>query len=801
MTETNNSGLHIRLLGRFEVRRDGILLDSDYWPQAKTQALLKLLVTERGKIFTKDQLLETLFPHIDPDKASQNLHGRLSELRKALEPRLKKGTDSLYVQSVGRQGYCFSKEAPCWVDIEEFRKEFEMAQTAERAERWSEALEIYQKAIALYQDGYLPEDLYEEWAEAPREQWRELYLTGLLGLAEAHARLGQYPEAIDACKKAIQQKATLEKAYRLEMLYHFLKGEPSESHQIYQLCIKVLRENLDVEPSRETSQLAQEIATGNLTQIDTDALYPKVSTRAPVVRHNLPSQVSSFIGREREKTQIKWELAQTRLLTLTGAGGSGKTRLSLQVASELLKSYPDGIWWIELAALQQAPLVAETVATALGIKEESNRPLVHTLIESLKKKNLLLVLDNCEHLIHTCAELSEKLLQACPQVQVLATSREALGIQGETVWAVPTLALPELDEPLPPLKILLQYEALSLFVERALASSPQFTLNEASALTIAQICAQLDGLPLAIELAAARVKVLSVDQIAERLKDRFKLLTSGSRTAQPRQQTLKAAIDWGYELLNNPEKKLFARLSVFSGKFSLAAAEAICADSQHTINTPEITSEEILDLLTQLVDKSFVVVERHERETRYGLLETIREYAIEKLAQSQELSAIQNSYAIWYLELAGQSALELSGPKQAREFERLEGEHDHLRSALDWFLKSQQSELGLRLALKLQKFWEVRGHWSEGLRWLELFLAEAKNKSASAERASALRALNTFVKLLGDFPKARVLVQEALSISEKLSDKQGWRSRLGIWARWLGNKAITPQPVSITKRA
>ncbi|MBI1744913.1 tetratricopeptide repeat protein [Candidatus Acetothermia bacterium] len=782
MNSENETGLRVRLFGRFEAWRNGVPIKPEAWTQSKTQALFKILITQRGQAFTQDQLIEALYPELDPQRAASNVHARLSELRRVLEPRLKKGSSSTFILNVGRQAYCFSQDVALWLDTEEFARRVEAGRAAEQVGRWAAALNSYQQALDLYQGDYLPEDLYEEWASAPRERWRDLSVNALVRLAECRARLGQYSEAIEACKKAIATKPTLESVYRQQMLYQFIVGQSTEALQIYQLCAKILKADLDVEPSAETKKLHEEISRGNVTGIE--EVYPKPSTVS--VKHNLPSQVSSFIGREKEKIKIKWELAQTRLLTLTGAGGSGKTSLALQVASELLKEYPQGVWWVELAPLSDAALVAQAVATTLGVKEEPKRSLVESLTDFLRPQNLLLVIDNCEHLIKASAELIEKILLACPEVQVLATSREPLGILGETTWSMPTLSLPKPDEPLPPMKILLQYEGVSLFVERAIAHLPSFVLNYENAPTVVQICRQLDGMPLAIELAAARVKVLSAEPIAERLSDRFKLLTGGSRTAQPRQQTLKAAIDWGFDLLLDKEKTLFRRLSVFAGGFSIEVAEEVCtnidlvgARSPRPYTETEIEKSEILDLLAQLVDKSFVFVERKDKQVRYRLLETMRQYSTERLSESGERTEIQHHHAIWCLTLAEKAALELNTPKQAEWFDRLEIEHDNLRIALGWFSESTNTEMGMRSALAIQRFWEVRGYWSEARFWLHHFLEKQEHQIAPPVRACALRAVGSFTRLQGDFSNAQALNQQALELSRQSGDKIGIAQALG----------------------
>src|SRR5215207_1535500 len=344
--------------------------------------------------------------------------------------------------------------------------------------------------------------------------------------------------------------------------------------------------------------------------------------------NNLPLELSSFVGRERALAEVERSLENTRLLTLMGSGGCGKTRLALAVASELVGGLEDGVWLVELAPLADPSLVPQAVASTLGVREQPGRSLTETLCDYLRSKKMLLVLDNCEHLIEACATLAEALLRSCPELRVLATSREALGINGEVAWPVPSLSLPDVRR-LPDIESLPQYESARLFVERAVAVKPDFVLTEQNAAVVAQVCYRLDGIPLAIELAAARTKVLSVEEIADRLTESFALLSAGGRTARPRQHTLHATMDWSHELLSRKERTLFRRLSVFAGGFSLEAVESVCIGE-------DVERDEVLGLLSHLVDKSLVVAREEGGETRYRLLETVRQYGREKLEASGE---------------------------------------------------------------------------------------------------------------------------------------------------------------------
>lgn len=489
------------------------------------------------------------------------------------------------------------------------------------------------------------------------------------------------------------------------------------------------------------------------------------------VPNNLPIQLTSFIGREREMKEVKALLKETRLLTLTGSGGCGKTRLALQVAADLLEDYPDGVWFIDLSVLTDPALVPSTVAATLGIYEKSGQPTLTALAEAMKSRTLLLILDNCEHVVGACAQLAETLLRACTAIRILATSREALGIAGEVAWRVPSLSLPQPHElaSVDSLARITQYEAVRLFVERAETASSDFRVTPHNVGAIVQICRRLDGIPLAIELAAARVKVLSVEQIAARLDDRFRLLTGGSRTALPRQQTLRAMMDWSYELLNDRERMLFRRLSAFAGGFTLEAVEAVCADEQ-------ILPHEILDLLTNLVSKSLVVFEERDGEARYRLLETVRQYARDKLLETGEAARIRTLHRDWFLAFAERAEGALQGPDQALWLKRLETEHDNLRAALEW--SSNDAEIGLRLAGALWFFWYLRGYVSEGRDWLRQFLQRAE-QAPSPLRAKALYGTSMLARAQDDYAQATALLEESLKLYRALKDNRGVASVLG----------------------
>jgi predicted ATPase/transcriptional regulator with XRE-family HTH domain len=480
-------------------------------------------------------------------------------------------------------------------------------------------------------------------------------------------------------------------------------------------------------------------------------------------RSNLPATFTSLIGREKDVSAVHDYLTNPdiRLVTLIGPGGIGKTRLSIASARESLAEFSDGVFFVALAPLDQPSLIASATLQALGYIEKSNLSPEERLIEGIGNKRMLLVLDNCEHLIEEVARVASSLLSACSRLKILTTSREALQIPGEWLYSVPVLDLPKKNFVVD-METISEFPALVLFAERARAVRSDFALNAENIRAVAVICSQLEGLPLAIELIAARVKTLSIEQIAARLDDRFALLTSGSRIAPSRQQTLRATLDWSYELLTEPERELFRQLSVFVGGFTLEALEAVALlDSDQSI----------LDALSRLVDKSLLLVEQQD-QPRYRFLEPIRQYARDKLNETRESNLIQDRHLNYYLRMAEEAEPYLFGIGQHDWKNRLEWDHDNLRVALGWSLESNQIEAGLKMAGALAWFWHGKGHLSEGNLWLEKTLASGSGIQGK-ERAKALRASSILSTGSGDYSRARDFAESSIKLYRELGDNRG----------------------------
>lgn len=478
--------------------------------------------------------------------------------------------------------------------------------------------------------------------------------------------------------------------------------------------------------------------------------------------HNLPVQLTSFVGREDNLREVRTLLDGARLLTLTGAGGSGKTRLALRVAADALERFSDGVWLVELAPLSDPTAVPRDLASVLGVREQHDRPLLGVLSAYLEGKTLLLVLDNCEHLLDACADLSRALLQAAPTLRILATSREHLGVPGEVTYRVPTLRVPP-DGPQVSANGVLEYEAARLFTERAQAALPSFRVTGDTARVVADIVRQLDGIPLAIEFAAARVRALSVEQIAARLGDRLGLRAGSTRGSLPRHETLRATLDWSHDLLSDAERAVLRRLGVFVGGATLEATEAICAGAG-------VASAEILDVLTRLVDKSLVTTEEGERAFRYRLLETVREYALERLADGGETDETRRCHRDYFLDAAERAEPQLHGPDQVAWLDRLEADHDNLRAALKWSLGQAGDHGGVRLAGAQWWYWAVRGHLIEGREWLESALRSAADVPVPL-RIKALTGAGALASAGDDFARAVGLLREAVALARAAGER------------------------------
>ncbi|MBI5030656.1 MAG: tetratricopeptide repeat protein [Chloroflexi bacterium] len=751
------------LLGSFQLEmRDGAKKTLIRLPRRKVEILLAHLVLFADREgHTREKLAALFWGDTSAEQARMSLRTSLAVLRKTF------GDDVLIAD---REHIQINPSFPLWVDAREFVKT--------RASAPESAIELYR--------GDLLADFYDDWVLNERERFRALYIETLLRLTQHMRSQSEYERALDFARQALVTDPANETAHQHIMFCEMARGNRAAALEQHTECVRLLRDELAVEPSRETQALLNWIKQTPATSSDAARIS------------NLPIPLTSFVGRKHEMMQIKALLASTRLLTLVGAGGSGKTRLSIQVSMELMDApqFRDGVWWVELATVTDAELVQQAIAKALGVGQVPRRTTLETIVNYLRAKNLLLILDNCEHVIDVTARVVETLLRECADVKILATSREPLDIAGEAIWQVPTLSVPtdlQTRE-----QLLMRYEGVRLFVERASAAQPGFALTEQNVDAVTQICRRLDGIPLAIELAAARVAVLTPEEIAARLDDRFNLLTNGTRAALPRQQTLRALVDWSFDLLSPSERTLFSRLAVFSGGRTLQAAEQVCGFEP-------LRKSEVLDLLGRLVAKSLLFADESSGEMRYGFLDTIKHYAREKMLLSGEADATRDHHLLYYLDLAEQAAPELEGPRQIEWSNQLEREHANLRNALHHAVEHGRYESALRMCTALTEFWGVRGYLVEGFDWfkqaLECSRAAFEPTDSPEFRTSYAWALIKAADLAGrkgDFAAHASYGEAGLNLFRELGDKRGIAGALivlGTLARMQSNFPLARERV------
>ncbi len=742
-TVEETGAVRVWLLGGFRVSVGGRTIEEDSWRLRKASGLVKLLALAPQHRMHRERAMELLWPGSGRRTAANNLRGAVHAARRALGTE---GSGHL-VSDNGTLLLC--PEGELWVDAEAF-------EDARLTARRSRIPAAYRAALDLYAGELLPGDRFEDWAEERRADLRRLYLALLTELAGLYEEREEYDRAAEALQNVVAEEPAEEGAHASLMRLHANSGRQGEALAQYERLREVLSRRLDAEPSAQTRRLRESIAAGGFPQVRATAPAPEDTPG----NHNLPIPTTSFVGREREMVEVKRELAMTRLLTLTGPGGSGKTRLALEVGGDLIGAYPDGVWLVELAPLAEPGLVVQEVAGVLEVQERSGETLLDTLVDDLRSRRTLLVLDNCEHLVGGVARLVDKLLRSCPDLRLLATSREALGVPGEINRLVQPLSLPDPGRPTT-VEELEGYGAARLFVERALYRPTAFALTPENAGAVAEVCRQLEGIPLAIELAAARVGVLAVEQISERLSASLKVLTGGGRTLTSRQRTLRDSLDWSHALLSEPEKGLFARLSVFAGGWTLEAAEAVCPGEG-------VDRDEVLDLLGALVGKSLVVARTGaDGAMRYRMLEIIRQYAAEKLEENGEAERTHGRHAAFFLDLVEEAGPELEGSQQEPWAERLEREYDNLRAALSWILEREEGELGLRFGGALWRFWYTRKYLGEGIGWMGRVLA---CRGPAAARLGALEGMGWLAQKQGDVERARATYKEMLKLSRELGD-------------------------------
>lgn len=762
--------LLIELLGHPRIGLAGQPLDVRV---RKEFALLAYLTVDQERRHSRESLLGLLWPDASEEAARNNLRVVLAGLRRQLGAM---GDTFMHAE---RQYVQVLPGNDLVLDVAQFRALLGDARSHphDAPERCDACVARLAEAVALYRGDFLqgfslPDSApFEEWATIQREQLQQQALDALETLAAACELRGDYAAQCRYARRQLALEPWRETACAQLMRGLWASGQRGAALEQYDVCRRILEAELGLEPSPELTALYEQLRAGESSEFSglsselaAPALVTQHSTPKTQNFHNLPTPLTSFVGREAQLADLRNLLARARLITLTGAGGCGKSRLALELAAASLPDYPDGVWFIALEPLRDPALVPQAVAEVLGLQTISNHPLGDLLSAALRSKHLLLILDNCEHLLAACHNLAAQLRRECPQLTILATSREMLRVAGEVMWAVPPLSAPEIQEADP--SRLLNYEGIRLFVERARAASPGFALTPRNTPAVSQICRQLDGLPLALELAAARTRHMPVETIAARLKDRFGFLTGGNYEA-PRQQRLRATLDWSYTLLSEPERAAFRRLAVFAGGFTLQAAEDIVGEPGETHAGEPST----VDLLAQLIDKSLVLAEQRPEGLRYRLLETMRAYAHEQLLQSAEIGAVGARHMAHFLHLAEQAEAQLVGDKQIAWLETLVAEHANVRAAIDWATERGGVVAALRLVTALRYFWRVRGYYAEGIDLLRGLLKHPSAAERTTVRARALNAAGYLEFVRGQQARARELLDDALSIGRALGNR------------------------------
>jgi predicted ATPase len=719
----------------------------------KALALLAYLAVESDQAHSRETLLGLLWPDLPDADARNNLRVIWSQLRSKI------GDDFLLGNRLEMQ---FNQHSAHKLDVAEFEALLAACaqHTHSRRGDCAGCQERLAQAVALYRGDFLSGLFldhcaeFDEWLMVHRERFRQKMLEVLSELSHFHAHANNLAAAEGFTRHLLQLDPLREDAHR--HLMHLLnrQRQPAAALAQFETCKRVLADGLGVQPDPETLALAAHIRSGSTPSSQTG-------------KHNLPAPLTRFIGREKDIATLAAQLmdAHARVITLTGSGGVGKTRLALRAAYGVTHAFADGVWLVELAALQDALAVTRAVAAALGVREQAGMTPLQLLSDVLRDKQILLVMDNCEHVLSESSVLVAQLLAVAPKLTVLATSRTPLHVEGERVVRVPSLSVPKLDHKLPlSVEALLSYESVQLFVNRASAAHANFGLQAANANAVADICHRLDGIPLALELAAARIKVMPVDALAQRLDSRFKLLTSNNAEALPRHRTLQALVGWSYDLLPKAEQALLRQLSVFAGGWTLEAAEAVC----------ESGDMPVLDGLMNLVDHSLVIFGHDANQQRYMLLETIRQFASQQLQQAGEEHDVRAKHARYYAQLAAQAAARANSPTHQHALSQMELERANVFGALGWAIE-YDPDLALSLEISLGgdlDFWEMRGHFEEGRYWQRRLL-DATQAKPSAARAKVLLDAAWVERAKPDYAQALLYAQASQTISEDLGDAFG----------------------------
>ena len=700
--------------------------------------LLATLLVHADDVVSAERLVDDLWGENPPESAPAILHVRISELRSALHLSTADDESGILTRASGYQFVL----GPHELDARTFEL---LAEEGHRALSQGDRLvasKRLEEALAKWRGPAFAEIADQSFAQAEIARLEALRLQAVEDRLDVDIALGRHAEATVLLDALVARHPLRERFWGQLMLAHYRAGRQADALQAYQRAREVLVDELGIEPGPELQSLQASV-------LDQDPSLNLASQQpAPLTaRHNLPQRLTSFVGREDECARIADLLGEHRLVTVLGTGGIGKSRVALEVARRAT-GYDGGSWLVELAPIADPGLVVGAVAAVLGVREHPGRDLLDVLCGHLQAAPNLLLLDNCEHLVEQVAKVAERLLESSPKLVILATSRERLGLPGEVLVSLSGLA----DD-----------EALKLFTDRARATNSDLLLRGDALAPVLEICARLDGVPLAIELAAARVNALTPEEILGRLDDRFRLLESGQRTASTRHRTLRGVVDWSYSLLTEAEARVFDASSTFVGGFTLEAAEQVCTS---------VADEDVASLLWRLVDKSLVVSETVMGVRRYRMLETLRSYGLERLDERGESDSTRARHAAFFLAFAEPAGIALRGPDQPLWLGRLDLAHDNLRAALSWSSTHGDAETAVRLAASLYPMWDLHGHYREGLAWLQRVLA-LDGDVPPVVRARALLGVATLATIQANLELGAKACEEAAALSTEAGDPAG----------------------------
>jgi predicted ATPase/DNA-binding SARP family transcriptional activator len=740
--------LDVCVLGTLEVRRRGLVLELG---GSKQRTLVAALALEANRVVPDGQLVDILWGDAPADGATDALRVHIHRLRRTIEPT--GDGDHTEAKLLVRRltGYSLALNAD-QLDVERFRTLINEARAASAQGSDAQALHLFDRALALWRGPVLADFGDAPFAVGQRTRLDKLRLEALEHRFDLCLRLGLHFENISTIEGLAEEHPLRERLQGQLLLALYRCGRQAEASDAYQRTRRRLADELGMEPGPDLQAIFREILRQEVAPTRSGVVAgPHMQT----ANSNLPAELSSFIGREDQIAAVTELLAANRHLTLVGPGGIGKTRLALEVARRLLDDYRDGVWLVDLATVTDPETLAQQVLTRLGFREQPELTPVASLTTVLRHSHALLIVDNCEHLVDATADLAQTLLRSCAHLSILATSRERLNCDGEQSWSVPSFRTPNADQNLP-VNLLLEHDAVMLFVERARQARRSFVLTTDNARAVTQLCSRLDGIPLAIELAAARSAALSPDQLLEHIGNRFRLVAGSRRASVSRHRTMQATIDWSHRLLTGDEQLVFRRLSVFAGSFDIRAAQAVCEDQ-------DLGPDDVVEVLAKLVDKSLVVyADQVAGEGRYRLLETVRQFAQEKLAGDPAGDHVRSHHAMHFLTVGEHCENRYREGQFGSLVRELDAEYSNAVAALEW-TEGADAQLFLGLAATWWHYWWLQGSFTEGRVWLDRALASSGGSIRT--RARVLSGKGRLAAIQGDTPLAEAAFNEGLTLA------------------------------------